>query len=232
MYSATIDIVKIGNLKVKFSLVLLDNEDPKKKTGNSSVVSKLMKGGNQYLKFQSKGRLVLEYVTDAANWAITNQIGFTRVHFYSFLRKMRVFVYNFQIPNLFTYGMGNRLLLNREISDQNKLVYQTTNRACMLEYSVVQDQQNQEIEYEGCILCINQRGNAIFLSYDEISTLMDILARVNFDSLSMHLIEGAKLYENLPAKQFGNDAYIISQNPPENTIYRGPSKIERPNLFP
>lgn len=230
MYQANIELLKISTLRIKYSLVLLDNTGGKK--DSFPPVSKFTIGNNQYLKVLLRGRVVFEYVKGQGEvWEATNQIGFTKVYFYQFLRRLKRFVGNFTIPDIFGYGPNKRLIINKEISDQNKLYMQTTNRACTLEYSVVQDVNNQEVEYEGCIMKINKEMNAILLTYDEICTICDIMDRIDFDVLGMQAIMLAKMHEETPSKAFGQTA-ISAPIEQEPTVFRAPSVIERPNLFP
>lgn len=231
VYQVSIELIKISNLKIRFSLVIADTQDPSKKR-DDNILTKTSSRGNTYVNFTPRGRIVLEYIPEkSTQWESSFQIGFTKATLYPFIRKLQEFISNFKIQNLFGYERNNRLFVNKEVSVPNRLVMQTINKACTLEYCVVRDTVNQDVEYEGCVLKINKDANFVLLTYNEILTVFDVLARVNMEQLSCHAMQLSLLAKDIPTKTFGN--YEVPPQEADNlTIYRAPSNIDRPKLFP
>lgn len=186
------------------------------------------------MNFSPRGRIVLEYIPPkSTQWNKSFQIGFNKPLLCSFLRKLEGFIEKFKIPNLFGYERNNRLFVNKEVAIPNRLIMPTANKACSFEYCVVRDAANQDIEYEGCVLKINQDTNFILLTYDEVLTVFDILRQVNMEQLAYQAMEMATLAKDIPEKTVG-ETYEMQPREESNdmTIYRAPSMINRPKLFP
>ena len=200
LYRASIDLLKLSDLKIKFALTLVSDSVPNKQ--QNDTVSKFSIRGNTYLKINPFPTVTFENIKTTKNsaWDPNNSISMNKAYLLIFIRKLKVFIQNFQIPNLYVYS-SNHLVLNKEVASQFDLSYPVANKAIRLEYTVVRDIDNNEVEYEGALIKINNDLNYVMLTYDELFALSDTLEKLDFESLSLQLINTAVAYNGMKASE-------------------------------
>ena len=231
MYSINIEILKVSNLKIKMSMVLIG--DPNEQFGTREIVKKFSIRGSSYLQFKPTPRVVFEIVPKEVEERTANmQVGFGKIKFYALVRNLGRFIQNFQIPNLFLIR-NQKLFLNKEIiTDELRLIMGNGNRACKIEYAVVRDNTNPNIEYEGCVFKINSDATYALLTYEEIYGIYDTLVHLDLDTMALHAISLVKQFENLPEKQIGPSVSTYTVSSQDPSLYRGPATIHRSEVFP
>lgn len=207
MYKETIELFKVNNLKVKFSLPILGDEDQKYHT---ELIKKIQMGNNSFLKINPRPQIVLEITIPGKPWDPSSTIVFPKPYFYIFVRKLKTFIDDFQIPNLYRY-VNHKLTVNTEIASNRFLLMNVGNRACKMMYSVVLDDNNKEVEYEGCILKINHDLNYILLTYEEILMLYDELSHIDVNTLSLQAIQLAQTFQSMKTNEI-RDYEVAPQN--------------------
>lgn len=231
MYSINIEILKVSSLKVKMSMVLVG--DPNEQYGSREIVSKFSIRGSSYLQLKPRPRVVFEIIPKEGEVKTANsQVGFGKIKFYSLVRELGKFLQNYQIPNLFIIR-NQKLFLNKEIiTNDLQVVVTNGNRACKLEYAVVQDNTNPNIEYEGCIFKVNNDATYAMLTYEEIFGLYDTLYHLDLDNMALQAISLARQFQKLPEKQLDPSVSDYPSGMQEPVVYRGPATIQRTEEFP
>ena len=215
--------MRLSDLKLKFALnVVNDPPSPQEqlKFKSQDVVSKFKIGGNTYLRISPFPNVTFENIKTTKNsaWDPGNSISMTKSYLLIFIRKLKVFIQNFQIQNLYVYS-SNHLVLNKELSSHLNILFPVGNKAIRVEYTVVTDNDNKEIEYEGALIKINNDLNFVLLTYDELFVLYDTLEKLDFESLSLQLINTAVSYNGMQTKEIHH--YEQSHEEPQMQLQRG-----------
>ena len=115
---------------------------------------------------------------------------------YQFIRTLDDVIEGFQEKDLFYYDANKKLQVNKELSKRKEIRFPVGKNEIRFLYTVVADFEsetsNESTEYEGLALIINSYTNFVYLTYDEICNMRDILKNTDFLNISLQSILVAK----------------------------------------
>lgn len=190
MYKGSIELGRINkDMKLKFIVYLkedinqynisqLNGREPK-------VVERFSYGSDDYLRVTPNAQVVID-IQKTDGYDPNNIISMSKRNLFQFRRNLKKFIHYFEEDDLFYYEDGN-LKINKELSNKYMTVTKTFTKSIALQHSVVTDQ-NNNIEYEGCIFMINSRANYAYLTYEDLIFLQDELEKIDLSKLAMNVI--------------------------------------------
>lgn len=200
MYKASVEILKLTKMKVKFSTMIDQDKQSEMKFGK--IINKFDMDGNTYLKISSRSFVTLD-VTDNKmkkenGWNTNDSVSLNQLGLYKFIYRFGNFMLAFrQRRNLYFYNSNSELVLNKEVADEITDTFDVGGKRLLLYPVVVQDYENKKgNQSEGCILAINTFDNSAILSYEEMECLYNALKSFDMTSSSLQLISLAEKYRD------------------------------------
>ena len=199
MYKASVEIARINqDMKLKFNLILKDDDVKYMKNNKPKVIDKFNYNGSQYLKINP-----IQYVTvdisktadrgDA--WNSNMQVNLNKVGLFKLRRRLKEMIDSFQIKDLY-FIKNKKLHINPQISSKYRQSFISCNKTIFMTHAVIQDKENQEIEYEGICFMINSVDNFCCLTYEELEYFYYELSQINMHNLGLFVIMTDLLLSN------------------------------------
>lgn len=244
MYKGSIDIATINkSMKIKFNLIIKDDEAIKKVNGNSNkkLIDTFQYRGSEYLKVTPRPYVTIDISKSASDkdannemvWNANSQVNLNKITLYDLLDKLNKTINEFYtIKDLF-FIKDDKIYVNKERSNENVKIISTNSKTIFIRHSVVIDPDDGR-EYEGIAFYINESANFCTLTYKELKYLYYELSKINMHELSMQLIN-TYLMINLSGKQkykelkFNN---VINEEKTEEKVDVSLPKEVKPNTIP
>lgn len=204
MYKVIIDLPKVNDsLTIKFSLMLVGTG---RNQQEQPVYSKFTIGGVDYLKFSPHPFVTLDFNpkkkrNEEVDWSKYRTVNLTQTMLIRFNKLLKKVLESIRIPDMFQ-TMDGKLFLNKERAAEHECGMWAGDKFIKLAPIVVEDNSsaNQAL-YEGIVLYINSMDSFVCLTYTEAEVLYEVLDRIDFQSLSMQLINGAMLMKDAESKK-------------------------------
>lgn len=92
----------------------------------------------------------------------------------------------FKIPNLFYYN-GDSLLVNKELSKSHEICLKMNKSELRMLYAVVKDVSDSgtAVEYEGIAFIVNSYANFVYITYEELRMMYNVLTQTDFINLAL-----------------------------------------------
>lgn len=216
MYKTIIEYAKINkNMKVKFNLVLKDDANK----FNNRLLDKFNINGVDYLKINPHPYLTIDIsskMNRGESWSSNNSVTLNQYNIFSAKRCLRKALNNLKTEDLFVY-MYDKLVLNRDVAntlDETKFI--SSNKHIMIVPSVVYDDEDTSIEYEGLLFMINSVDNYCALTIEESEYLYDILDKINLIELSLQVINSSMMLKNMSSKKLNLGRTITEEQDEED----------------
>lgn len=200
MYRASIELAKINSsMKLKFGLVIVSDDEIK--FPNNKLINRFSYNGNDYIRINPRPFVIIDISSNLMNkgegWNTNQSVSLNKYYLFRLIQGLRRLIKEFiEIKNLFYYRDGI-LTVNNDLSEKMAIHIPTTSsKIIRIQPTVVPDEENPELFYEGCIFFINTMDNFAYLTYTEIEYLLYELNKIDMTSLSMHLIEIVHIYKN------------------------------------
>ena len=200
MYKVSIELLRIsGSLKVKFSVVVKNDESMNKKFPQE-IVHKFTFKGNTYLNITPFPYVTIDISKRNDEFSTNLSFNLNRRDLYLFIVHMNVLLKKFiEKEELFYYEEtyeGKRLKVNRELADSIKEVVICGGKTILVQPCVVSINDGKRVnDYEGVILSINDLSYYTYLTYADLKYLVYELNKIDMTSLATNVINTAILYE-------------------------------------
>ena len=203
MYKSSIVLCKVHkSLQVKFEMILED--DPVTVAQNKShgwmnepVIKRFRYNNNQYFRIYPRPFLTLDISSKEdkkEGWNSAYQISLNQRALFVLKKNLEKLIEEFQTNKdlFYTYDTGE-IVVDQELAEELRKVVPTKSKIIILQPCVVQDEDNNEIYYEGCIMAFNRLEYSTNLTFEEMGFLLDLLMQINLTELSMQLLVLEKL---------------------------------------
>ena len=220
MFKMTLDIGKIGDIKIKFHLIM--ESDPESQ-GQFNKYNKQWKMINDYRKYGNRNVIfsprpyvtldINDTVGNTESWSNATSIVLNRIALFQMIHKLEKFIKSFEIKDIF-YFQNKKLHVDVNLAKSEAQTIIMPQKRLFIMHCVVPDKQNEEIEYEGGNFMFNTIDNFCLLTYDEILALKYELAKIDMSTLSLQLIN---IY--LMEKLKSSDTEMIEETKPSGILY-------------
>lgn len=231
-YRATFEIAKVSScFKIKVGLILRSDDITMK---FPKIIDKFSYNGNDYFKINPKPFVVFDISRSSANgdgWNINQSVSLNRSYLFFFCQALNGLVMKYRTEKgLFSY-IDDVLTVNNDIADRIQLTLKNgNNKTIRMRPCVVQDEQNPEVVYEGCIFYINTMDNFAYLTFSEMEYLLWEASHIDLTEISFSIMQLARLYEgevydkriksprgetSIPVMPGSNRPFVIVKDPDE-----------------
>lgn len=207
MYKATIEVLKLTNMKVKLAALIDADKASEQKFGK--IISKFSMDGNNYLKIASRAYITLD-VTDnkikkESGWNANNSVNLNPLNLYKFCYHFRKFIATYtNTKSLYYYDQTGNLILNNADAEKVEDCFDVGGKRIYLRPIVVQNFEGQRgVQSEGCLLAINTFDSSAEITFEEMECLYACLMTTDITSSSLQLISLAESYRDAEAVQLG-----------------------------
>ena len=203
MYKVSTELLRISRaLKVKFSLIVKNDEVQPRSNFNKEVINKFTFNGNDYLNITSFPYITIDISKKNDEFSSNLSFNLNRRDLYLFIVHMNVLLKRFiEKEELFYYEEtyeGRRLKVNKEIANSIKEIVVCGGKTILIQPCVVSINDGKRInDYEGVILSINDLSYYTYLTYADLKYLIYELNKIDMTALSLDLINTALLYEKV-----------------------------------
>lgn len=209
MYKASIELCKIGSIKLKFGLIIHGDTDAKY---NTKLLSKFNYLGSDYIRLNPKPFITIDISSKDEIWTANSMVNLGKISLYSFIKALSAMVKEYkEIKDLYYYQNGKLVLNHTKATEIYKDIVANNNKRIRLIPTVVPDDNNSEKFYEGCILCINSYDNFAYISYSEMEYLLYELTHIDMNSLSLQLINTVTLFSNMESEQLSKKPETVTE---------------------
>ena len=178
--------------KVNFTIYLdyIDKQDGTK--FNFPVINKFMFDGNEYLKVTPRGYICIDITSRLDRGESYNRNRFFAMdskNLFYFISALENLIRVFQDRNIHLYtidGDTGELILNKELANKYAVKVRVNSAKVIMMIPSVVEQDN--IQYEGCCLCINSLDNLTYLTFSEMGYLLYELKKIDIPTLAIHAI--------------------------------------------
>ena len=220
MFKMSLDIGKIGDIRIKFHLILESDPNTQgifnKYSKQWKIINDYQSYGNRNLTFSPRPFVTLDIndtVGNTESWSNTTSIVLNRLSLFQMIHKLEKFIKSFEIKELF-YLQNKKLHVDVNLAkSEAQTIVMPQKRLCIM-HCVVPDKQNEEIEYEGGNFMFNTIDNFCLLTYDEILALKYEIGKIDMSALSLQLIN---IY--LMEKLKSSDTEIIEETKTSRILY-------------
>ena len=180
---AAITIDRIQNVRIRFVLPLNHIDDKMTK----KTISAFTYGDRTYLSIIAHPYVTIEIIEkgDPSEVKLDKTIKLPKAYFFTFLRKLNLFIQQFQDPNLF-YVDRNRFLVNNDLAKKYTMTHLSYNKSIQFIHAIVRGETEGE-DRPGARVAINRVNNYTLLSYDELCWMYGSLSNIDFTSTTLEL---------------------------------------------
>lgn len=209
MYKASIELCKVGSIKLKFGLIIHGDNDTKY---NTKLVSKFNYLGSDYLRLNPKPFITIDISNKDEVWTANSMVNLNKISLYFLIKALSKLIKEYkEIKDLYYYQNGQLVLNHEAASSIYKDITANNNKRIRLVPAVIPDDNNSEKFYEGCILCINSYDNFAYISFSEMEYLLYELTHIDMNSLSLQLINTVSLFNNMESEQLSKTPEIVTK---------------------
>ena len=209
MYKATVELCRVhASLSLKLGVILEEDEIQKIRNrninwGNEEVIHKFAYRGNSYIRINPRPFLTID-ITDKRSkktdgYDPNYQLSFGQKGVFILKLRLRKLIAAYQSEKdlYYKYKTGE-LMVDRELAQAHREIAMVTTTKCIiLEPCVVQDENEKDLFYEGCIMAFNKIDYFTYLTYEEMLYLLDTLNNLDMSSMALQLIDSEILYSAL-----------------------------------
>ena len=209
MYKATVELCRVhASLSLKLGVILEEDEIQKIRNramnwGNDEVIHKFAYRNNSYIRINPRPFLTID-ITDKRSkktdgYDPNYQLSFGQKGVFILKLRLRKLLAAYQSEkDLFYKYKSGELMVDRELANLHREVAMVTNtKSIILEPCVVQDENEKDLFYEGCIMAFNKMDYFTYLTYEEMLYLLDTLNTLDMTALALQLIDSEILYSAL-----------------------------------
>ena len=205
MEKISIDLFKVHeSFKVKFNVVIRSDLQTNLNKTNTYIINKFTYNGNKYTNLTPHPFLTIDITSKMdknEGWSANNSVNLTRRDCFNFVQRMtRLYTKFTKITDLFYYDNNDILVVNKELSEMHKEVFVCGNKTILLQACVVDDSKSK-LKYEGIFLSINSIDYFSYLTYSEMEFLIYELRKVDFNSLTMQLINTHMISDSIESEK-------------------------------
>ena len=210
-----------------------------KNRNNLDVVNTFSYNGNEYTNLIPHPFLTIDitsWMDRNEGWNSNNTVNLSRRDNFNLIMKLsRLYSKFTKIEELFYYDYNNVLMVNKELSEKHKEVLVSGNKTILLQACVVEDSESK-IKYEGIFMSINSIDYFTYLTYGELEFLIHELRKIDFNTLTLQLINTYLITDN---KSHKYNNLEMEKRPPvsevkEEVIVDNKARIgiSKPNTIP
>ena len=206
MDKVSIDLFKVHNsFKVKFNVVMKnDLQTNMMNRTNLEVINKFVYNGNNYTNISPHPFLTIDissWMDKNEGWSSNNSFNLTRRDNFNLIQRLsRLYSRFTKIEDLFYYDHNDKLMVNLELSEKYKEVVVCGNKTILMQACVVEDS-NTKLKYEGIFMSINSIDYFSYLTYSELEFLIYELKKIDFNSITLQLINSYLLTKSEEKKE-------------------------------
>lgn len=231
MEKVTVELFRVHkSFKVRFAIIVKD-DDPK---NYLKLIKKSNFEGNQYLTITPFPFITLDITSKMdknEEWNSNRTASMNRRDLFLFLKKLKRFIANFTIKDLFFFDKNNKLMVNESIASSIKETVLMSNKVVVFQPCVVESEETHNT-YEGCFMFINSMDYFTYITYTELEYLYYELSRIDFSSLTLQVINSYYLLEDVEAKKVAKKTPKVEEKEPEIIDPKKRIGLEEPNTIP
>lgn len=199
MKKINLELGKVSKgMRLRFSLILDSGPGPQNR--NFNLISHFQIDGNEYLRLNPHPFITID-ISDTfgknETWNTNHVVNLNHFSKMKLESKLNIMIKDLQIKNLFYYDNFNHLKVNPEVNKRiNPKPFVIGNKTCHMQYIVIKDEKDPEIEYEGVIFMINSVDNYCYLTVDELGYFYYLLRSINMTDLSLQVMNYYQLLKN------------------------------------
>ena len=185
------------NIRWKIGVIITGNPSTRTPYEQIDITRKFEFRGELFTKVVPRFSVSIEIKKPKEeNFSFENSVFIPGSFVYQFIRTLDDVIEGFQEKDLFYYDANKKLQVNKELSKRKEIRFPVGKNEIRFLYTVVADFEsetsNESTEYEGLALIINSYTNFVYLTYDEICNMRDILKNTDFLNISLQSILVAK----------------------------------------
>ena len=225
MYKATIDLGKItDSMHIKFSVILEDDK--------SYIVRKFNFNGGNYLTVVPHPFITIDINTKedrkGDGWDAGKSININRIQQFQVVRALKSAREHLSVKDMYFTDNG-KLLINKNVASKYIEKIILNNKVIMLYPAIVEDDNSGE-QWEGIAFMINNISTFTYLTISELESLIDTISKIDMISLSLHLINTAKLNEAMEFKS--SEPRTFDKPVPDEEIAEARSQPTQTTIIP
>ena len=193
MYKVNLELGKVNKyMKLKFGIVVKSEQQ------HMQLMNKFSISGNTYFKVNPYPTVTIEISSNVDKneaWNTNRSITLNKMSRFQFVKRLKTIISSFtEIKNLFYYQNG-RLCIDKSIEGSIRDMVKVSQKTCLFMPSVIEDEETKD-QFEGVVFMINSPENYCYLTFEELEYLCDTLDRLDFDTLTLQLINLISNYDN------------------------------------
>ena len=193
MYKVNLELGKVNKyMKLKFGVVIQSEQQ------HMQLMNKFSISGNTYFKVNPYPTVTIEISSNVdrhEEWNANRSITLNKITRFQFVKRLKTIISSFtEIKNLFYYQNG-RLCIDKSIAGSIRDMVKVSQKTCLFMPSVIEDEETKD-QFEGVVFMINSPENYCYLTFEELEYLCDTLDRLDFDTLTLQLINLISNYDN------------------------------------
>ena len=193
MYKVNLELGKVNKyMKLKFGIVVKSEQQ------HMQLMNKFSISGNTYFKVNPYPTVTIEISSNVDKneaWNTNRSITLNKMSRFQFVKRLKTIISSFtEIKNLFYYQNG-RLCIDKRIAGSIRDMVKVSQKTCLFMPSVIEDEETKD-QFEGVVFMINSPENYCYLTFEELEYLCDTLDRLDFDTLTLQLINLISNYDN------------------------------------
>ena len=214
MKKVILDMGKISKgMRLKFGLILSDNEIPNQKF-NNKIINVFNLSGNEYIKISPHPFITLDISSSFdknEDWSNNKSVTLNNANKMKFENSLLSVIKSFQVKNMFYYDNHKKLMCDDNISKKNMTKIIIGNKTCIFRCLAIPDENNKEVNYEGVIMMVNSVDNFCYLSFEEVNVLLYSLKNINMYSMSISLMNLVQSHSDLFPEKIETSNEIIKE---------------------
>lgn len=218
--------------KITFNLII-ENDDT---NGFNNCMNRYKVSSNEYLKFIPYPFVTvdisLKQELKTEGWHSGLSFNLNRRDCFCFILALRYIqkILREKDEELFYYTQDEVLKIDLQKAQIYKKTVRASSKQVLLQPSIIVVGEN-EYRDKGAILAINNYSNYIYLSIEDVDFFLYELAKIDFSSLSLQLINSYQLTREMEAKEI-NTKPILEHKEDEIVDVKKRIRIEEPNTIP
>lgn len=193
MYKVNLELGKVNKfMKLKFGLVIKSEQQ------HMQLMNKFSISGNTYFKVNPYPTVTIEISSNVdrhEDWNSNRSITLNKISRFQFVKRLKTIIKSFtEIKSLFYY-QGGKLCIDKSIAESIRDMVKVSQKTCLFMPAVIEDEETKD-QFEGVILMINSADNYCYLTFEELEYLCDTLDRLDFDTMTLQLINLIANYDN------------------------------------
>lgn len=236
MLKGSVELFRVGGMKVKFNLVIRNETAFKNlaKAYQGKLVEFFSYGNAEYLKISPKPYLTLDISNTADKndeWDPNMSVNLNKFAIFDFIKKTKAVISSMSIPEMY-FNQNGMLRLNGELAKAHSKIVPTPNKSLCIIPAVLEDKEDSSNYYEGVAFMINSIDNYCILPITEVEYLCFELQKLDLYLLSMEVINTYLLMGYGKNLQKMKVNATFSEKKPEIPETTNLPKIETPSTIP